>query len=110
MIITSFSNRIIIAYCVYYLDAVPGIFEPKAVAVEDFAVADGMQVGEAFGELDLLSVNGDAAVGGFSGGGGGLFQVVAVDAQIPSHPCMFQLQETGGTVGASQVDDVFFSR
>lgn len=65
MIITSFSSYIFIAYCLHDFDAVPGIVESVTVAVEDFAVAHGMQVGEAVRKFDLFTINSDGAKGCF---------------------------------------------
>ena len=47
------------------LDGGPCVVEAETATVEDLTVAGSVQIGEAFAELDLLSVDGNGAEGRF---------------------------------------------
>ena len=67
------------------------------------AIAVGVQVGKAVGELDFFAVEGDGAIGALALGALGLGQVLGVDRQKPAHVGMRELEVPGRTVFAIEV-------
>ena len=86
-------------------DAVTGIGQAVASASQDFAVAGGVQVGEAFAEFELFAADVDVALGGFFALHVG-WQIVGVNRQEPAHAGAFVFQVASSFLGAAVVHDV----
>ena len=74
------------------LDGGTGLIEAIAMAAKDVLVTGGMQVGEALGKLDCLTINADGAIGALPLGSLGLRQVLWVDGEEPAHARLRQCQ------------------
>lgn len=86
-------------------DAVAGVGQAITTTRQDFAVADGVQVGKAFAEFELFAADVDVAVGGFLGLHLGR-QVVGVNRQEPAHAGAFVFQVASGFLGTAVVHHV----
>ena len=74
------------------LDGGTGLIKAIAMAAEDVLVTGGVQVGEALGKLDCLTINADGAIGALPLGALGLRQVLWVDGEEPAHARLRQCQ------------------
>ena len=86
-------------------DAVSSVVQAVTTAREDFAIAGGVQIGEAFAEFELIAADVNVAVGGFFSlhfGG----HVFGVNGQEPAHASAFVLQIASGFLGTGVVQDV----
>ncbi len=86
-------------------DTVARVGQAITTTREDFAVAGGVQIGEAFAEFELFAADVDVTVGSFFSlhfvG-----QVVGVDRQEPAHAGAFVFQIACCFLGAGVVHDV----
>src|SRR4051794_35589172 len=81
------------------------LVKPEAPARQNLLVAARVQIGEAFGELDLLAIEQNRTIGRFLLGD--LFrQVGAVDRQKPPDARAAAFEVAGGALGFAQVYDV----
>src|SRR5262245_48272864 len=90
------------------LDRGAYLIKGEAAAGEDFLVAAGMQVAEAFGELDLLAIDRDRAIGGLAVPR--LRDVLAVDRQEPTHLGASAFEIAGRPLVLAQVHDIAADR
>ncbi len=91
------------------LDALAGFADAETLAGEDILVAFGMELGEAFAELELFAVDADGAIGPIGWERGLVlagWEALDVDAQEVAHPGPFELQITCHPVEALDMHDV----
>ena len=65
-------------------DGAAVFFEREAISGEDGLVREGVKVGEAAGEFDLLAVHGDGTPRRLAFGPGWCGDVLNVDRQVPA--------------------------
>ena len=70
---------------IHRFDAMPRIRQAVSPAGQNFTIAGRVQIGEAFGELELLAADVDIAVRRFLAFDA-VRQVVGIDGQKPPHP------------------------
>src|SRR3954452_15543998 len=81
------------------------LVKPEAPTRENLLVAACVQIGEAFGELDLIAIEQNRAIGRFLLGD--LFrQVVAVDRDKPPDARAAAFELASGALGFAQLYDV----
>ena len=80
---------------VHRLNTVARIVQPVAATSQDLLVADLVQLGKAFGEFQLFTVDVDAAVGGLLALDL-VRQVIGVNGEEPAYAGAFVFQVAGG--------------
>ena len=82
---------------VHGFHAVTGIFDAVTTTRENLLVTGGVKIGEAFGELHFLTVDGNGAVGRLLALDG-LWQIIGVDGEEPAHASVLVFQIAGSFV------------
>ena len=80
-----------LSYVVGYLDGWEDVGYSESASGENFFIAAGMEVCEAFTEFDFFAIDGDGSEGTFILCGSLFGQGIGVDAEEPSDACFFEL-------------------
>ena len=90
------------------LDGGTDIGDAKAIALQDFLIDAGVQIGEAFGKLYLLTIDGDRAEGGFATRDKGEREIGGINREKPADTGILQLDKTRHAFGIT-VKDLYLS-